>query len=307
MPQLIFLICICLFICIGGLISFYEKSKENKKKKKSNFYNGLGFLIIVIGAITAFAQGFYSEKSKESSENKIDSINNVITSKQTTIDSITKVLNGKEDSIVKIQNMNFDTARFILSQSLELNRLQRRNNKNQNFIIGLQNKNFDTVNSLLSQSLKLNELQEINNEKQQELSQDLTDSTNRPKLFCQAVLTTLEDTTYFIAIGLFNLGNYPIRDCYIKFQQAYEGYDLDPTPSYTLPPISTTYYYKSKIPFLKTGTYYQYRIEVRWDRGAYLADLKIKSTPEKDKHTLKTTFEFFTISRHPLPKNYFKW
>lgn len=69
------MICICLFICIGGLISFYEKSKENKKKKESNFYNSLGLSIIVIGALTAFAQGFYSEKSKESSENKIDSIN----------------------------------------------------------------------------------------------------------------------------------------------------------------------------------------------------------------------------------------
>jgi len=308
----IILISTCFIIFIGGLISFYQKFKENKKNKETNVYNLLGFIIIIIGAIIAFANGFISQKSGESSIRKIDSINNVNTSKQNTIDSITKVLDEKQDSIVKIQNMNFDTAKLILSQSLELNKLQKTNNKNQNYIISLQNKNFDTVNSLLSHSLELNQLQKANNEKQGELIKDLTGSNNRPNLFYSAALIGLEDTTYYLSIGLFNLGNYPIRDCYIEFQEFYEisqgkiVSNVQRMPPLTLSPISPTYFYHAKVPILKTGEYYHYIIEVHWDRGSYVADLKFDSTLEKGKRTLKSTVEFFTIDHHPLPKDYFK-
>ena len=264
--ELIILISTCLIICIGGFISFYQKFKENKKKKESNFYNLLGFVIIIIGAIIAFANGFISQKSKQSSIRKIDSINNVITSKQSTIDSITKVLNQKQDSLVKIQKMNFDTAKSILSHSLQLNTLQKENNNNQQYIISLQNKNFDTVSSLLSHSLELNELQKANNEKQEQLFKDLADSANRPKLFYHAWLVQLEDTTYTIVIGLFNIGYHPVRDCYIEFQDSYQIGDKR-MPPLTLPPISPTYFYQAQIPILKPGQLYHYTIIVHADAG----------------------------------------
>lgn len=149
-------------------------------------------------------------------------------------------------------------------------------------------------------------MQKANNEKQEELLKDLADSSNRPKLFYFAWLVSLEDTTYDIAIGLFNLGYHPIRDCYIEFQDSYQIGDKR-LPPITLPPISPTYFYHAKIPILKPGQFYHYTIMVHWDRGIYVAELKFNSTPEKGERMLKSSVQFFTIDHHPLPSDYFKY
>src|SRR5690606_12873379 len=109
-------------ILLGALLSFTEKKKENLKEKKSNRYNFLSFMLIIIGCIIGFWNGYSSILNKQIDDKKIDSVNNILTTKQNTIDSITKVLVNRQDRIMKIQDMNYDTAKAILSQSISLNK-----------------------------------------------------------------------------------------------------------------------------------------------------------------------------------------
>lgn len=306
-------------ILSGGLLSFIEKYRDNKKERKTNLYNYIGFVLIFIGAVIGLSNGCSAKKNKDIADKKIDSVNSILTTKQTTIDSITKVLDFKQDRLTAVQAMNFDTARAILAQSLELNKAQDENNRKQNEIILIQNQNLNTTKAILSQSTALNKSQIENNKKQEQLLKEqsqvfkeITGSNNNPKLFCVPFRTSKQDTSYYISIGLRNLGNYPINGCYLDIQELYQIDTFNTiskrfkTPTHNLAKISNTYFYETRVPFLKVGKFYSYMVQIHWDRGSYHGILKIYDIiDEKYEPNLKYELTFLSESGSPLPENYF--
>ncbi len=64
-----------IFVLAGGLISFLEKIKNNKKDKKTNRYNYLGFMLIIVGSIFGLRNGYLSKINKDVADKKMDPVN----------------------------------------------------------------------------------------------------------------------------------------------------------------------------------------------------------------------------------------
>src|SRR5258706_8165251 len=138
----------------------------------------------------------------------------------------------------------------------------------QYYLSRLQDMSLERAKAILNKSLELNKLQNQNNKNQEQLFKEITGSDNKPKLFYLAALLSAVDTTYLIAIGLFNSGNYPINGCYIDFSEVYQKDTFNTVvkkekiaPN-NIAPRSSTYFYETRVPFLKIGKSYHYNINV---------------------------------------------
>jgi len=116
----------------AGLVAFIDKKKANAEGQKSNKYNILAFIVLLIGACLSLWSGYNSQISSNKAEHKADSISKAIIAKQTTIDSINRLLYIKQDDVIKLQKVQIDTASRILSTSLKTNLLQQQIGQLQN-------------------------------------------------------------------------------------------------------------------------------------------------------------------------------
>ncbi len=307
-----------LLIIVGGLLSFFEKYTDNNAENKSNKFNYLSLALVVIGASVALWTGCNAVEDNLESKHQVDSVNSVLASKQDTIKSkqdtirsMSAIISNKQDSLVKLQSMNFDTAKRILEQSIWLNRAQYASNFKQTHLINLQSKSFDTARAILSKSLELNEMQKENNLEQKKLLNQITGGGNKPRLAYQAAKIQPEDTTYNVVFYLINDGSFPISDVFMEVQEVYQIAALETVSSdkitgrTTLPPNGSRLMYTSRPRFMKVGTYYQYDIEVRWSRSAYYATIQLYPT-EGNPPTFKFDVKYMLENGIQMPDDYFK-
>lgn len=323
-------------IIAGSIVTFIEKYKENKNEGKPNQFNKWGLVFVVAGAVWAFVYSCNSQRLNEKSGLKVDSFNNVLTSKQSTIDSITKVLNKKQNTIINKQKESLDTANSILTRSIELSKSQNENNKKQDDIIKNQNREFANAKEILSQSIALNNSQIENNkkqdniiknqsrdfdtaklilsqslllnQKQEELLKEVTGSDTKPILILDAVKSM---DVFMLALGLYNQGDYPIQGCYLDITCFYstsndsiESIIIHGNP-FDIAPSTTKYWLDNSYKSFKTGTSYSFNINVYWKRGQYTALVEFSYPIDAETGSLQGKVRFLDSHGFPIPENYF--
>ena len=300
-----------LLIFLGGVISFIEKSKENKNEGKTNRFNRLGLLLVILGCVWAFWNGCTSQRTSKEANLKIDSINNVNTAKQTTIDSMTRILNGKQDTTINLQTKNFDTTNSILAHSVELLKSQKQNN--------------DTTRSILAHSIALNKSQNESNNKQAQLIKDLTGSDNEPVLRFGMVKipSMINELKYYLYLELFNKGTFPIEGAYMNIEGQYaidttniihynsDGsflamfpditYDKKDGSPFIIGSKTSKSYYTSILPPLIAGDYV-YNLDIYWKGGTYHVTIWFHTPIDRNAQVLKY---FFYKDYKDVPQDYF--
>jgi len=265
----------------GGIIGYLEKSSDNKNEAKSNHFNYWGLIVLLIGAIIAFGVNYqgnvdkeFAEKQKEIADQKIDSINKVIISKQDELRILNDTVQYLQFKIIDLQLDQRDSTKRLIANQYLLSRQQAAS--------------FYASQSILEKSIDQLALQQQINDKQLEVMKEITGDGNIPKLFINGYKVTPEDTTFFIYANLMNESKYPITDARVSVT---EWFQKEPYRDATLRqfdvsvgdinPYGDKQIFNSKVPFLKWSNDYHYIINVMWRHGQFTCIVDFPYDPSK--------------------------
>jgi hypothetical protein len=267
--SIIWLVIAFVFVAIPTIISFLEKRQENLQTNKPTKRVKVAFLAAIAGAILSLYSGISADlgqkeekHGRETAERKYDSVHKQIELKEDTIKDLSKALgivtdtiNSNAKYIIRLQNNQIDSLKYLMHQSLKSMDIQLEVFKQ---ITGNGNK----------PSIFYWAKREPNPKDGNEIVIGLENQSKYPIHGVTMVVHEL-----FIINGIPNIRSYPSTDA-------------------ELPPGSKRYIFTANNkPIADNPPGYGYTIEVFWSMGHYGAIIQINSRLLDEKGYLKSTIK----------------